>query len=311
MTVDIRKRQMNSDLNHLYQHIHSSPSVVVDIPKDIGAGRIIRTVSPSGTVISSWKMQYGKDTAVKGEVKDNFRLLFCLGDGAAWVSDRKTMRIDRNEACLILDNGETQSMCYASGAQYEFWSVAMQREQLFSLLEGYIPEPCKLISELNNKTLTITPDIREGLLGSMQLLKTCDKGFGMMRLEAHVQELAALCFDTVAGGERGRMGLRADDMSILRQIKNRIDLEPGEVPGIKELAFEYGLSASKLSRLFRQTFGIPIHSYVIESRLCEGAKLLSEGKFSVGEVSRRVGYIKQSQFSAAFKRRFHILPKDF
>ena len=101
MTVDIRKRQMNSDLNHLYQHIHSSPSVVVDIPKDIGAGRIIRTVSPSGTVISSWKMQYGKDTAVKGEVKDNFRLLFCLGDGAAWVSDRKTMGIDRNEACLM------------------------------------------------------------------------------------------------------------------------------------------------------------------------------------------------------------------
>ena len=157
----------------------------------------------------------------------------------------------------------------------------------------------------------ITPDIREGLLGSMQLLKTCDKGFGMMRLEAHVQELAAMCFDTVAGGERGQKGIRADDMSILRQVKKRIDLEPGEVPTIAELAFEYGLSASKLCRLFREAFGIPIHSYVIESRLCEGAKLLSEGKLSVGEVSRRVGYVKQSQFSAAFKRRFHILPKDF
>ncbi|MBR2528572.1 MAG: hypothetical protein IKE58_08910 [Blautia sp.] len=95
-------------------------------------------------------------------------------------------------------------MCYASGAQYEFWSVAMQRKQLFSLLEDYVPEPGKLISEMNNKTLAITPDIQEGLLGSMQLLKTCDKGFGMMRLEAHVQELAAMCFDMVAGGERGQ-----------------------------------------------------------------------------------------------------------
>ena len=75
----------------------------------IFAGRIIRAVSPCGTVMSSWKMKYGSDAMVEGNVKDEFRLLFCMGEGAAWVSDRKTMRIDRNEACLILDHGETQS----------------------------------------------------------------------------------------------------------------------------------------------------------------------------------------------------------
>ena len=92
---------MNNELNHLYKSIHTSPAVTVDLPESLGAGRIIRAVSPCGTVISSWKMKYGSDAMVEGNVKDEFRLLFCIGEGAAWVSDRKTMRIDRNEACLI------------------------------------------------------------------------------------------------------------------------------------------------------------------------------------------------------------------
>ena len=122
---------MDSDLNHLYQRIQASPAVMADLPEHIGKGKVIRTVSSRGTVLSSWKMKYVKDTAVEGNVKDDFRLLFCMGDGASWISDRKEMRIDRNEVCLILDNGETQSMCYASGARYEFWSVLLQRERLF------------------------------------------------------------------------------------------------------------------------------------------------------------------------------------
>ena len=248
---------------------------------------------------------------VEGNVKDEIRLLFCMGEGAAWASERRIMRIDRNEACLILDHGEVQSMCYASDMQYEFWSISLQRERLFSMLAGYVPDPCKVITELKYRRIAFTPEIREGLLGSEQLLKESDKGFGMMRLEAYTQELIALCLDAAAGGECGRKGHHADDADIIRQVKSRIDHDPGSVPGIADLATQYGFSISKLSRLFRQMYNIPLHAYVIERRLCEGARLLSEGKLSVGEVAWRVGYAKQSQFTAAFKRRFHILPRDY
>lgn len=302
---------MNNELNHLYKSIHASPAVTVDLPESLGTGKIIRAVSPCGTVMSSWKMKFGSDAAVEGNVKDEFRLLFCMGEGAAWASDRKIMRIDRNEACLILDHGEEQSMCYTSGIQYEFWSVSLQRERLFSMLRDYVPDPGKLMSELKFKRIPLTPEIREGLLGSVRLLNISDRGFGMMRLEAHTLELIALCLDTAMGEEFGKKEIYADDVSILRQVKSRIDYEPGSAPGIADLALEYGISVSKLSRLFRQMYNIPLHAYVIERRLCEGARLLSEEKLSVGDVSRRVGYAKQSHFTAAFKRRFHILPRDY
>ena len=303
--------EMNSDLNHLYQHIHASSTLMVDLPENIGTGRIIRTVFPCGSALSSWKMNYARDTVVEGNVKDDFRLLFCMGEGAAWSSDRKTMGLDRNEACLILDDGEMQSMCYTSGTQYEFWSVTLRRDRLFAMLADYIPEPGELLSGLKYKRFAFTPEIREVLFKNVQLLKASDRGLGMMRMEAHTQELIALCLETAAGDGFGRKGIHTDDADILRQVKTRIDIEPGTIPGITELGMEYGISGSKLARLFRQTYNIPLHSYVIESRLSEGAKLLSEGKLSVGEVSRRVGYVKQSQFSAAFKRRFHVLPRDY
>ncbi len=56
---------------------------------------------------------------------------------------------------------------------------------------------------------------------------------------------------------------------------------------------------------------MPLHAYVIESRLCEGARLLAERKMTIGEISERVGYAKQSQFAAAFRKRFGVPPKEY
>ena len=36
------------------------------------------------------------------------------------------------------------------------------------------------------------------------------------------------------------------------------------------------------------------------------ARLLEEGKLTIGEISERVGYAKQSQFAAAFRKRFGV-----
>ena len=67
---------MNNELNHLYQRIHASPAITADLPENLGMGRIIRAVSPCGTVVSSWKMKFGSDAAVEGvrSVPSRYRL---------------------------------------------------------------------------------------------------------------------------------------------------------------------------------------------------------------------------------------------
>ena len=134
--------------------------------------------------------------------------------------------------------------------------------------------------------------------------------FGMLRVEACLQELLWLCVDA-ATNDRMISRMHQDDAFIMQRIKSGIDADPGKAEKLDRMAREYGISISKLSRCFRETYGMPLHAYVIESRLCEGARLLAEGKLTIGEISERVGYAKQSQFAAAFRKRFGVLPKEY
>ena len=39
--------------------------------------------------------------------------------------------------------------------------------------------------------------------------------------------------------------------------------------------------------------------------------VMTAGNLTVSEVAERVGYLKHSQFSEAFQRRYGVLPKDY
>jgi AraC-like DNA-binding protein len=71
------------------------------------------------------------------------------------------------------------------------------------------------------------------------------------------------------------------------------------------------MSVSKLTRCFRQVYGVSLHAYVIGARLQKGAELLLNHGITVREVSDAVGYAKPSQFSSEFRKRFGILPGEY
>ncbi len=71
------------------------------------------------------------------------------------------------------------------------------------------------------------------------------------------------------------------------------------------------MSVSKLTRIFRQVYGAPLHACVIEARLQKGAELLTHGEISIQEIAESLGYAKPSQFSADFKKRFGLLPGEY
>ena len=101
------------------------------------------------------------------------------------------------------------------------------------------------------------------------------------------------------------------EIQLLQHLKNRIDSAPGSVPNAFTLAGEYGFSVSRLTRLFKKLYGSSLHAYVIESRLSEAARLIKERNLLICEIAEHAGYAKPSQFSAAFKKHFGILPSDF
>ena len=74
---------MNNDFHSLYKDLFSnSPqTVTIDIPKDMGIGRISQVVTKQGTVLSDWHMNYYSDTNVQGINSEEYiQMLFCLNE---------------------------------------------------------------------------------------------------------------------------------------------------------------------------------------------------------------------------------------
>lgn len=58
-------------------------------------------------------------------------------------------------------------------------------------------------------------------------------------------------------------------------------------------------------------FGMSVHAYVIDQRLEKAAGLLLESNLNVSQVAALVGYSKPSNFAAAFKKKYGVIPKNY
>lgn len=93
------------------------------------------------------------------------------------------------------------------------------------------------------------------------------------------------------------------------QAREILDANLASPPTYPELAHAVFLSETKLSQGFRRLYGTSIHAYVIDRRLDLALSLIEEGADNVAQVAAKVGYGNSSHFSAAFKRRFGVLPR--
>ena len=166
----------------------------------------------------------------------------------------------------------------------------------------------EITQELNGRRFPISRELR-AMLGTFHHLSDITDRFAMMRAEGVVHELLAICMRDAMGEHQNR--LRPDDAELVRAVKERIDREYTSAPSISTLAHDYGVSPSKLTGDFKKQYGMPLHAYIIECRLCEAARLLRTGMYTVGEVAETVGYVKAGQFSEAFRRRFGVLPREY
>lgn len=99
----------------------------------------------------------------------------------------------------------------------------------------------------------------------------------------------------------------------LRRLVRARDLlhaEASRGPTLDELAGVAGLSRAHLARQFAQTFGVPPHQYLVQLRLDQAKRALAAGA-SVTEVCYAVGFASVGTFSASFRRRTGLSPREW
>jgi AraC-like DNA-binding protein len=105
--------------------------------------------------------------------------------------------------------------------------------------------------------------------------------------------------------------MHIDDIRAVYAVKLRLQAAVGAAPGIAALAREAGMSAPKLRKLFRQTFGTGVFDYYQALRMQEAVRLLKEQHLSVAEVGYRLGFTNLSHFARVFEAHTGLKPKKF
>jgi AraC-like DNA-binding protein len=97
----------------------------------------------------------------------------------------------------------------------------------------------------------------------------------------------------------------------IKHAKEIIIEEMNNPPSLPDLAKEVGLNIKKLKTNFKEFYGAPVFTFLLNYKMELAKNLLMEQQLNVNEISSHLGYSTSSHFIAAFKRKHGITPKQF
>ena len=71
------------------------------------------------------------------------------------------------------------------------------------------------------------------------------------------------------------------------------------------------MKRSTLKSVFKSVYGNSLASHIKEHRMERAAELLTGTGLTIAEIATQVGYDSQSKFTAAFKSRYGVVPKEY
>jgi len=104
--------------------------------------------------------------------------------------------------------------------------------------------------------------------------------------------------------------LKSGDVECLYEVKNYITSHFNQPFSIIDLAKKAGINQTKLKIGFKELFNTTVFGYLNDVRMQEAKRLLLDKKMYVNEVADRIGYKHPQHFTAAFRKKFGIVPKD-
>lgn len=93
--------------------------------------------------------------------------------------------------------------------------------------------------------------------------------------------------------------------------RDRILASLDDAPTLEGLAVDLGMRPRGLAASLQDVFGMSVADIVREARLVRARQQLSDGQKDLDEIALDAGYRHVSNFTTAFRRRFHMPPRAF
>ena len=80
---------------------------------------------------------------------------------------------------------------------------------------------------------------------------------------------------------------------------------------VEEIARSTYLSTTYVTKIFKEIINDTPINYLIQIRLEKAKELLREGKISIQDISKQIGYDDPYYFSKLFKKKYGLAPSEY
>ncbi len=112
-------------------------------------------------------------------------------------------------------------------------------------------------------------------------------------------------------GSRGCTMLSPHDRAKVEQARKMLMEDMAVPPTLASMSERLGLSINKLQAGFQEMYGTTVFGYLREFKMQKARQLLDGADLNISQVAWSLGYTNLSHFSAAYRKRFGVLPKNY
>ncbi|WP_165763879.1 helix-turn-helix transcriptional regulator [Halalkalibacter urbisdiaboli] len=103
----------------------------------------------------------------------------------------------------------------------------------------------------------------------------------------------------------------SDKVSMLEKVLKELNSVWDTSWTLEEIAANLHLNKFYLCHFFKKEFGLTIQQYIQQRRVHEAKKLLTNTDMTIQDISKRVGFVTNSNFIRSFKKVVHMTPKQY
>src|SRR5262245_24025895 len=123
-------------------------------------------------------------------------------------------------------------------------------------------------------------------------------------------DLVVALLRTALGAEMPPVRLGCSTKALIHRTKEFVEAHLSESLRLSDVARAVGASPAYVTNVFRRVEGVPLHKYVVQSRLARSLLGLPHAN-DLTRLALDVGFSSHSHFAAAFRRAFGCTPSEF
>ena len=98
---------------------------------------------------------------------------------------------------------------------------------------------------------------------------------------------------------------------VANKINEFIDENLQNISSLSDICLRFNYSKDHIIRLFKESYGMTPHQYIIGKRISLAKKLLSSSNITIGDIVYKCGWRDSTSFFRAFKKSVGISPKQY